>query len=122
MNFVHAVRSGFLGYATFSGRAGVGEFWYWILFIFVLRLFCGVLDLALTGDTTSIFSLLFWLVIPPTVSVTVRRQHDTDRSGWWYFLFMVPIVGWFFLIGITSEEGTAGSNNFGPEPSGAQPG
>jgi len=49
----------------------------------------------------------------------VRRLHDTDRSGWWWLLALVPIVGWIILLVWNCSRGTRGPNRYGPDPLGA---
>lgn len=61
----------------------------------------------------SIFILILFV---PTLSATVRRLHDTDHSGWWIFIRMVPCVGDLILLAILCGEGTRGRNPYGPDP------
>ncbi|PTS79451.1 DUF805 domain-containing protein, partial [Sphingomonas sp. HMWF008] len=156
-------------YAEFSGRSRRKEYWMWILFSIlaniVLSIFDAVLGLGGSATTTTstapgavaaagnlsggllsgIFSLA---VLVPNLSVSVRRLHDTDRSGWWILLPLVPLVlafaavfagdrsagasalifagvallG-FFISGLLllvwyCTEGTRGPNRFGDDPKG----
>jgi uncharacterized membrane protein YhaH (DUF805 family) len=52
----------------------------------------------------------------PSLSAMVRRLHDTDRSGWWYWLALVPLIGIIILIVWWATEGTRGPNRFGDDP------
>jgi uncharacterized membrane protein YhaH (DUF805 family) len=52
----------------------------------------------------------------PGLAVSVRRLHDTDRSGWWLFIMMIPIAGLVVLIVWFIQDGTPGYNRFGPNP------
>ena len=118
MSFTQAVASGFLKYVTFAGRAARSEFWYWILFTMLAGLATEVLDhfFASSGEPSSaVFALVTFL---PGLAVTVRRLHDTDRSGWWLLLFLVPVVN-FVLIVWFCFEGTQGYNRFGADPYGS---
>jgi uncharacterized membrane protein YhaH (DUF805 family) len=54
----------------------------------------------------------------PSWAVLVRRLHDTNRSGWWWLLVFIPIIGWIILIVFLASEGTPGPNRYGPSPSG----
>ena len=114
MSFSAAILSGFRNYVRFSGRASRSELWFWMLF-YVLVLIAGSVADSLVGLSLigGIASLVLFL---PTISAQVRRLHDRDRSGWWWFIFFVPLVGsivmfiWFVL------KGTRGDNRFGPDP------
>jgi uncharacterized membrane protein YhaH (DUF805 family) len=57
-----------------------------------------------------IVSLVFLL---PSIAVAVRRLHDTDRSGWWLLMFLLPLVGFIVLIVFLCQRGTQGQNRFG---------
>lgn len=114
MGFSAAILSGFRNYVRFSGRASRSELWFWMLF-YVLVLIAGsvvdsLLGLSLIGGIASLVLFL------PTISAQVRRLHDRDRTGWWWFIFFVPLVGpivmfiWFVL------KGTRGDNRFGRDP------
>jgi uncharacterized membrane protein YhaH (DUF805 family) len=62
--------------------------------------------------------VIFWLAIfIPDLAVTVRRLHDTDRSGWWYLLLIVPF-GWVLVLVWMCTKGTDGQNDYGPDPFG----
>ncbi|NDV98299.1 DUF805 domain-containing protein [Salipiger sp. PrR002] len=136
MGFTQAVKTCLSKYVTFSGRAARSEFWWFALFVYGGGLLLGLLDLALFGQTTTVttetsaavssqtqfapFSSVFGLlVVLPYISVTVRRLHDTDRSGWWYWLALIPLIGIIVLIVWLASKGTPGRNRFGEEPLGA---
>lgn len=91
MDFMSAVKNGFHQYATFSGRARRSEYWFWQLFTFLVSLGVSILSAAdgMNADGTprgGIFSALGGLVtlalLLPSLSVLVRRLHDTGRSAW----------------------------------------
>jgi len=65
-----------------------------------------------------IYSLYALAIILPALSVTVRRLHDRDRSGWWYWLLLIPLVGAIWLLVWFCSGGTQGDNRFGPDPKG----
>lgn len=114
MDFVTAVKTVFKKYATFEGRACRSEYWYFILFIFIASLVLQVVDLAITGGLLYIIFALATLV--PCLAVAVRRLHDTDRSGWWYLIGLVPVVGAIVLIVWFCSRGSVGDNSFGADP------
>src|SRR5215210_822569 len=113
--FVEALKK----YAVFSGRSRRKEYWYFALFVIsivlnIIDLLIGAYDrTAGVGLLSSIFSLA---ILIPSIAVTVRRLHDTDRSGWWVLISLVPFIGWIVLLVFTVQESTPGSNRYGPNP------
>jgi uncharacterized membrane protein YhaH (DUF805 family) len=91
MNFVDAVKICFVKYADFNGCGSRPEFWWWILFTSIAALVLRSVSFYLS----TLFSLATFL---PSIAVTARRLHDTDRSGWWQLLYFVPVIGWILLI------------------------
>jgi uncharacterized membrane protein YhaH (DUF805 family) len=122
MGFTQAIASGFSKYVTFSGRAARSEFWYWVLFTVLASVILSVVDGMVFGmgqDSVGVLGGLFSLgTILPSIAMAVRRLHDTDRSGWWYLLIFVPIIGWIILIIWYATAGQSGSNRFGADPLG----
>lgn len=142
MGFKDAVRTCLREkYVTFSGRASRSEFWYFMLFLFLLLVGLALLFFVLgglgaiqSGNADALFSGAFaiiavaagliWLAtVLPTISVFVRRFHDINLSGWWYLGCIIggfiPYIG--FLISLVPYvigfiKGTAGDNNYGPDP------
>ena len=125
MNFMDAVRSGFNNYANFSGRALRSEYWWWVVFAWIAGVIARILDSALglriyeatangmqqsAGPIAAIVGLALLI---PGLAVAVRRLHDTDRSGWWLLLSIIPIIGWIVLIVFLAMAGTPGSNKYG---------
>jgi uncharacterized membrane protein YhaH (DUF805 family) len=120
MGFFDAIGSVFTKYATFSGRAPRSEFWwFWLLNMIVGLALDGRGIWPGTGEPPhmSMLSVIWHLaVFIPTLAVSVRRLHDTDRSGWWLLLWLVPVIGWIVLLVFYVSRGTAGVNRFGPDP------
>ena len=122
MGFGRAISTCFSKYATFRGRAGRAEYWYfnlfYILISFALVSAFFVLNAADEGSAvgmaflglTVLVSLAFML---PLLAVLVRRLHDTGRSGWFYFLGLVPLVGPIVLLVFFCQQGTPGPNQYG---------
>jgi uncharacterized membrane protein YhaH (DUF805 family) len=120
MGIQEAVTTCFSKYVSFDGRAPRSEYWYWILFIFAVLVILFGIGAAAQSSVISIVAMLFDLaIILPTISVTVRRLHDTDHSGWWWWIAFVPIVGGFWLLYFMVIAGTPGPNRFGPPTIGA---
>jgi len=115
MTFRDAIRDGFANYVNFSGRAGLGEFWYWVLFIILAGIVSAILDAIWFRDFFYPVSDLFTLAtLLPGLAISVRRLHDTDRSGWWVLLSFIPLIGTIVLIVWWVQQGTPGPNRFGP--------
>lgn len=116
MTFGSAVKTCFSKFATFEGRAARSEYWFFTLFLILASTVVAILDAA-TG--LGVLSAIFTLVtLVPSIAVSVRRLHDTDRSGWWYLLLLVPLVGFVVLLIWFCTKGTTGSNRFGDDPLG----
>lgn len=115
MGFTDAILSGFRNYVTFSGRAARSEYWYWVLFSVLASIGGEILD-AITGGAGLINGAVALGLFLPALSVAVRRLHDLDRTGWWYLIILIPLVGLIVLIVWFVKRGTAGPNRFGPDP------
>ncbi|AOI81142.1 MULTISPECIES: DUF805 domain-containing protein [Burkholderia] len=122
MNFSEAVRSVLNKYATFEGRARRAEYWYFALLTCVLSIVAQVVGAA--GHDAGLITLLLLVVlglislalIIPSIAVSVRRLHDTGRSGWFLLLALIPIVGGILLLVWMCSRGTEGPNRFGADP------
>ncbi len=110
MDFVTAIKACFTKYVGFAGRAPRSEYWYFTLFLIVVSIALGAAGLDQVGNFFSLVTLL------PSLAVGVRRLHDTDRSGWWLLLLLVPLVGMIVLIVWFVKSGTQGANRFGDDP------
>ncbi len=115
MTFVQAVRKCFRQYASGKGRAGRAEYFWWLLFTFIVGVVAAVLDVA--ADTEGFTALASLATLVPSVAVGIRRLHDTDRAGPWMFIAFVPIIGAIVLLIFFLQKGTPGPNRFG-EPTG----
>ncbi len=106
-------------YAGFSGRAGRKEFWMFYLVYILIFIAIGIVSAILPqsiGSMVSMLSVVFALALfIPTIAVSIRRLHDTDRSGWWMLLGMIPLVN-FYVLYLLIIEGTQGPNRFGDSP------
>jgi uncharacterized membrane protein YhaH (DUF805 family) len=110
-------------YATFSGRSQRSEYWFFVLFYILINIglsfidkFIGMLDADTgVGLLSGLFSLALLI---PSIAVSVRRLHDTGRSGWWLLIGFVPIIGSIVLIVFFVLDSTPGDNAYGPNPKG----
>ncbi|MEO7603268.1 MAG: DUF805 domain-containing protein [Sphingomicrobium sp.] len=108
-------------YAEFTGRASRPEYWWFVLAQIVVMLVAMFLDSMLGTDFGGSGYGLIYLVVAlgllvPAIAVGIRRLHDTDRSGWWLLIALVPFVGAIILIVFLASEGTSGDNQYGPPP------
>jgi uncharacterized membrane protein YhaH (DUF805 family) len=119
MEFTEAVRSVIVErYADFQGRSARSEFWWFVLFYFLLGLAVGTVG-AISETLGGILNIVVWLaLLVPSLAVSIRRLHDTDRSGWWILLYLLPVIGTIVLIVFFVQRGTDGENRFGPDPLG----
>jgi uncharacterized membrane protein YhaH (DUF805 family) len=101
-----------------AGRAGRKEFWMFVLAIFIINMVLGMLVIIpVLGIIAGIVSFAFGLVtIIPSITVGVRRLHDTNKSGWLMLLFLIPIIGWIPVLVFYIMKGTPGENKYGPNP------
>ncbi|NEB36802.1 DUF805 domain-containing protein [Streptomyces sp. SID14515] len=101
-------------YAGFSGRARRKEYWMFTLISFVISLVLTIVGGLIGADFLSYIYAVAILV--PSLAVLVRRLHDTGRSGWWFFIAFVPLVGFIILIVFLASEGKPETNQYGVNP------
>ena len=119
MTFMESVRTCLKeNYCNFEGRAPRSEYWWFTLLVTsVLDGFLGTYTVTSSGETIGFINLIFLLaMLLPSIAVAVRRLHDTDRSGWFYLLIFIPIIGPVVLIVFFIQQGTNGGNRFGDDP------
>jgi uncharacterized membrane protein YhaH (DUF805 family) len=104
-------------YATFGGRARRTEFWMFVLINFIINAVLNIVQRSTGSTIVLVISVLYSLaVLIPGIAVTVRRLHDTGRSGGWWFIVLIPIVGAIILIVFCAQDGQPGPNQYGPNP------
>lgn len=137
MSFTTAIKTCFRQYATFSGRARRSEFWWFYLFTVIISMafFAVLVSIGLgsgmasgSSDTASpgggvaftLVNVVSFVVslalLVPSLAVMWRRLHDTDRSGLWWFIGLIPLIGGIVLIVFWAQDSTRGTNRFGPSP------
>lgn len=108
-------------YAVFSGRAQRAEYWFFVLFNVIISILLTVLDAVLGtfdvqsgyGVLSSIYALAMFI---PSLAVTVRRLHDTSRTGWWILIALIPLIGAIVLLIFLVFDSAPGENDYGPNP------
>jgi uncharacterized membrane protein YhaH (DUF805 family) len=110
-------------YAIFGGRARRKEYWYFFLFSLLISIVLSIIDSATgsfdpetgLGLLSGIYSLA---VLIPTLAVSVRRLHDTNRSGWWLLIGLIPLIGFIVLIVFFVFDSSPTENRYGSNPKG----
>ena len=108
-------------YAVFSGRARRKEYWMFFLFNLIITLVLALIDSLMgtfspqagLGLLSGLYSLA---VLIPSIAVTVRRLHDTGRSGWWILIGLIPFIGGIVLLIFMVLDSEPGANQYGPNP------
>ena len=133
MSFSDAVRSGFQQYATFSGRAGRSEYWFWTLFVTAVSFGTIIVD-GIVG-TVVLNLLCSFAIVVPSLSLAVRRLHDSGRSAWWLLVLYLPTIfggalvvfasivaavvllgGFILLVYVFVQPSQPGTNQYGSQP------
>lgn len=92
-------QKGLRNYVDFSGRARRKEYWYFVVVQSVLIILAMILDYMMFNSEMGIFYGLVGLgLFLPSLAVTIRRLHDTSRSGWWMFIQLIPLIGTILLL------------------------
>ncbi len=104
-------------FAVFSGRARRQEFWMFALFNFLASIALAIVDgiLGTNGGLGAIYSLA---ALIPGLAVSARRLHDTDHSGWWILINLIPMIGCIIYLVFLCSDSKPGENRFGPNPKG----
>lgn len=122
MSFLEAVSTALRQFKTFTGRSGRAEYWYWFLFVFIANLVLTIptVMMAMITDEPALLAPFYLaqltigiFLIIPTIAVTIRRLHDTNLSGWYMLLFLLPAVGGIINIIMMIQPGTPGGNRYG---------
>ena len=125
MTFVESIKTCLGKFDTWKGRAARSEFWFFTLFVLLVEIVAMVIDnvtgLAFhVGGVSAgygwVYLLASLVLFLPNLSVLVRRLHDTNHSGWWYWIALVPLLGGILLLVWFCSKGTTGENRFGSDP------
>ncbi len=110
-------------YAQFSGRARRKEYWWFVLFSYLISFALALVDIMIVGADTVVeygigplSGIAALVLLIPSTAVSFRRLHDHDRSAWWLLLGILPIIGALVLLVWFCQRGTIGDNRFGPDP------
>jgi uncharacterized membrane protein YhaH (DUF805 family) len=117
MNFDEAIRDGLSKYAKFKGRSSRSAYWWFVLFSLLVYIATEIVDAVI--NTPAFTALAIIGLFLPSLAVLVRRLHDTDRSGWWILISLVPFVGSIVLIVFACiDSGPPNKHGDGPDNGG----
>ncbi|WP_320823674.1 DUF805 domain-containing protein [Reinekea sp.] len=111
----------FRKYSVFKGRSRRKEYWFFFLFNILISIVLGIID-GLTGTFSpesglGLLGVIFMLaVLIPSLAVSIRRLHDTNRSGWWLLISLIPIIGTIVIIVFMASDSKPGDNKYGENP------
>jgi uncharacterized membrane protein YhaH (DUF805 family) len=110
-------------YSTFEGRARRKEYWFFMLGNFIAVVVLTIVDMALgtfnEQAEIGLFGGIYLLaVLIPSIAVTVRRLHGTNRSAWWFLFNFIPVIGSIVIMVLAALDSQPGGNRFGPNPKG----
>ena len=108
--------------SLFIGRASRNEFWYFVLRNIIIIIGLSIIDaiIGTLGTFSNGIGLLGGIytiaVLIPSIAVSVRRLHDTDRSGWLFLFVLIPLIGLIVFLVFMLQDGTPGANQYGANP------
>ena len=108
-------KKGLRNYVNFSGRARRKEYWYFVLVQMGLIIVAMILDAIIFNSETGLFYIVVALgLFLPGLAVTIRRLHDTSRSGWWFLISILPLIGSIILLVFLASDTKLETNQWGP--------
>lgn len=111
IGFLDAVKLFFKNYTNFKGRSRRSEYWWFCLFNMIVSTLLGLI----IPDIAGLWALV---ILVPTLSLVARRLHDIGKSGWWYLIGLIPLVGGIILLVWFCKDSTPETNQWGPNPKG----
>ena len=109
VTFFEALKLFFVRYADFNGRSRRSEYWWAYLAVVIIS---AVLTVVL-GELAYIWSLA---TLVPQIAITIRRLHDIGKSGWWYLIGLIPLIGWIILLVYYCTDSEPYDNKWGANP------
>jgi uncharacterized membrane protein YhaH (DUF805 family) len=94
-------------YVNFNGRARRSEYWYFVLFNFLITMALGGVSYVI--NSMLLYNIYSVAVLLPSIAVGVRRMHDVGKSGWF---LLIPLYNLY----LACSEGDKGENEYGYDP------
>ena len=122
MGFVEAIKAGLNNFFSPYGRASRSEFWWYALFIYIIGGVLGWFGGRLQSHGMEqvwlgvIFEVLSALLGASLICASIRRLHDTDKSGWNVWWYILPLIGWIIVVVMLCGASSYGENKYGPQP------
>lgn len=122
MGFTEAIRVGLNKFVTPTGRASRSEFWWYALFLYIIGGVLGWFGGRIQGSGEEqvwlgvIFEVISLLCTISLVCASIRRLHDTGKSGWNVLWYLIPLIGWIIEVVLLCKSSQPGANQYGPEP------
>lgn len=116
--FGEAIKRAFSNYCRFSGRASRSEYWWWFLFTIIVSTALNYIFLLVSSASTALLisGIVSLALLLPTIGLYFRRLHDIGKSGWWWLLLFIPIIGSIILIIWFCKDSQPTENQYGPIP------
>jgi len=116
-----AISKGFSGICDYSSRSRRSEYWYMVLFNFIIETILSILFNASKNSSFGtivaiviiIYSFIMLLIVLP---LSIRRLHDIGKSGWFFLIILIPLIGAFILLFFFCQDSQPESNEYGPSP------
>jgi uncharacterized membrane protein YhaH (DUF805 family) len=103
-------------YLGFQGRARRKEYWMFVLFSFIVSIILSILESIANITSSALTGIYALATLLPSLAVSVRRLHDTGRSGWWLLITLIPLIGSIILIVFACQDSEEDDNQYGPNP------
>jgi len=105
-NFIGAYKK----YAEFNGRSSREEYWSFYIWYSFIVVFFALIDTAI-GKEGFLSAIYILITILPSISITTRRLHDINKSGWWQLILLAPLLGWIIIFILTLIKGKEEEKN-----------
>ena len=122
LNFFDAIKTCLRKYFVIKGRASRSEYWFLQLLFTPLAMYVGFWSDPVSAGTIDppplyiLSTIIVILLFIPSITSQIRRFHDKDKSGWFIFINIIPLIGWLIALVMLLDKGTPGKNRFGEYP------